>query len=106
METPEVDLNIDSQVIVAIPHAQRKLKAVWSREAAEDLRAFHNLDAEQALTDILAKEINAEIDREIIEDLKSAAEKGRDVEKKLNKKKKIKVTYRSIDSDWEPTKKD
>lgn len=102
METPEVDLNIDSQVIVA---TQRKLKTVWSREAAEDLRAWHNLDAEP-LTDILAKEINAEIDREIIEDLRSAAEKGRNVEKKLNKRKKIKVTYRSIDSDWEPTKKD
>jgi hypothetical protein len=101
MGIPEIDLNIDSQEIVA---KSRKLKAVWSREAAEDLRSFHNLDAEKAL--ILAKEINAEIDREILQDLKSAAEKGCDVEKKLNKKKKVKVTYRSIDSDWEPTKKD
>lgn len=111
MGIPEIDLNIDSQEIVAIPHAQRKLKAVWSREAAEDLRAFHNIDAEKALTDILAKEINAEIDREILQDLiwgtqgQTAAEKGQETERKLNKKK-IKVSYRAIDEDWEPTKQD
>lgn len=103
MGIPEIDLNIDSQEIVAIPHAQRKLKAVWSREAAEDLRAFHNIDAEKALTDILTKEINAEIDREILQDLRTAAEKGQETERKLNKKK-IKVSYRAIDEDWEPTK--
>jgi|GEM_PF-6828095 len=62
----EFPLTIDSQQIVA---TQRKLKAVWSREAAEDLRQFHNIDAEAELTNILAKELQAEIDREILEDL-------------------------------------
>lgn len=103
METPEVTLNIDSQEIVA---KSRKLKALWSYEAQQDLRAWHNIDAEKALTDALAQEINAEIDREILQDLRSNAEKGQETEQKLNKKKKVKVTYRSIDADWEPTKKD
>ena len=103
METPEVTLNIDSQEIVA---KSRKLKALWSHEAQQDLRACHNIDAEKALTDALAQEINAEIDREILQDLRSNAVKGQETEQKLNKKKKVKVTYRSIDSDWEPTKKD
>lgn len=106
MGIPEIDLNIDSQKIVAIPHAQRKLKAVWSYEAAEDLRACHNIGAEKALADILAKEINAEIDREILQDLRTAAEKGQETEQKLNKKKKVKISYRAIDEDWESTKKD
>ncbi len=102
MEIPEVELNIDSQEIVAIP---RKLKAVWSYEAAEDLRAWHNKTAEKALVDTLAEEINAEIDREILQDLRTAAEKGQETERKLNKKK-IKISYRAIDEDWEPTKQD
>jgi hypothetical protein len=109
MESPEVTLNIDSQEIVANP-LLRELKAQWSREAAEDLRAWHNIDAEKALAkalaDALAQEINAEIDREILQDLRSNAVKGQETEQKLNKKKKVKVTYRSIDADWEPTKKD
>lgn len=107
METPEVTLNIDSQEIVA---KSRKLKAVWSYEAQQDLRAWHNIDVEKALTndrmDALAQEINAEIDREILQDLRSNAAKGQETEQKLNKRKKVKVTYRSIDADWEPTKKD
>lgn len=85
MEIPEIELNIDSQEIVAI---NRKLKAVWSYEAAQDLRAWHE-----------------EIDREILQDLKTAAEKGQETERKLNKKK-IKISYRAIDEDWESTKKD
>ena len=40
---------------------QRRLKAVWSREAAEDLRAFHDIDAEAELAKILVEEINREI---------------------------------------------
>jgi len=43
--------------------ANRKLKAVWSMEAQQDLRVFHNLDAESKLVDILAKELLQEIDR-------------------------------------------
>ena len=102
MKIPEIDLDVESYEIIP---SQRKLKAVWSYEAAQDLRAFHNIDAEKALADTLAKEINEEIDREILQDLRTAAEKGQETERKLNKKK-IKISYRAIDEDWEPTKKD
>jgi len=63
---PEVTLSIDSDSVAAIT---RKLKTSWSLEAAQDLKAVHNIDAEATLTDLLGDEIVAEIDREIINDL-------------------------------------
>jgi len=63
---PEVTLSIDSDSVAAIT---RKLKTSWSLEAAQDLKAVHNVDAEQTLTDLMADEMVAEIDREIINDL-------------------------------------
>jgi len=65
-DLPEVNLVIESQEIAAVT---RKLKAVWSYEAQQDLRSQHNLDAEAELTAVLAQEINLEIDREVITDL-------------------------------------
>lgn len=47
----------------------RKLKAVWSMEAQQDLRIMHNIDAEALLTEMIAREINAEIDRSTIESI-------------------------------------
>lgn len=67
VDLPEVNLVIESETITA---KTRKLKAVWSFEAQQDLRSQHNIDAEAELTQILAKEINLEIDREIITDLR------------------------------------
>lgn len=63
---PEVTLSIDSDSVSAIT---RKLKTSWSLEAAQDLKAVHNIDAESTLTDLMADEMVAEIDREIINDL-------------------------------------
>ena len=63
---PSVQLDISKQPIEAIP---RRLKALWSSEAAEDLRAFHGLDAETELVSGIAQEIALEIDREVIQDL-------------------------------------
>jgi Major capsid protein Gp23 len=51
----------------------RRLKALWSSEAAEDLRAFHGMDAETELVTAVAQEIALEIDREVINDLALAA---------------------------------
>lgn len=67
---PEVTLSIDSDSVAAIT---RKLKTSWSLEAAQDLKSVHNIDAESTLTDIMADEMVAEIDREIINDLIIAA---------------------------------
>lgn len=65
-DLPEINLVIESEDITA---KTRKLKAVWSYEAQQDLRSQHNLDAEAELTAVLAQEINLEIDREVLNDL-------------------------------------
>lgn len=69
-DLPEVNLVVESEEIAA---KTRKLKAIWSFEAQQDLRSQHNLDAEAELTSVLAQEINLEIDREILLDLRRNA---------------------------------
>ncbi len=69
-DLPEVNLVIESEEIAA---KTRKLKAVWSFESQQDLRSQHSLDAEAEITAILAQEINLEIDREILTDLRNNA---------------------------------
>jgi hypothetical protein len=69
-DLPEINLVVESEDIVAIT---RKLKAVWTYEAQQDLRSQHNLDAEAELTAVLAQEINLEIDREVLTDLRNNA---------------------------------
>ena len=65
-KVPEVKLDVKKSPVEAKP---RRLKALWSSEAAEDLRAFHGLDAETEIVSIIAQEIALEIDREIIQEL-------------------------------------
>jgi hypothetical protein len=69
-DLPEINLVVESEEIAA---KTRKLKAVWSYEAQQDLRSQHNLDAEAELTAVLAQEINLEIDREVLSDLRNNA---------------------------------
>ena len=69
-EIGEVSFKLDS-VTVAVE--ERKLRATWSPELAQDVSAFHNIDAEAELTAILSEQIAAEIDREILRDLRKAA---------------------------------
>lgn len=47
----------------------RKMKAHWTQELAQDLAAYHSIDAEAELTALLSEELAAEIDREILRDL-------------------------------------
>ncbi len=61
---PEVDLQLNSSAIVA---KTRKLKAVWSPELAQDLNAYHSVDAEAELTSMLSEYISMEIDLEILD---------------------------------------
>jgi hypothetical protein len=63
---PEIDIKVDSIAVTAIT---KKLKAKWTPELGQDLNAYHNLDAEVELTQILSEQIALEIDREILEDL-------------------------------------
>lgn len=63
---PEIDIKIESLAITA---TTRKLRARWSPELAQDLNAYHSMDAEVELTSILSEQIALEIDREILNDL-------------------------------------
>lgn len=69
-DIPELNLVVESEEIAA---KTKKLKATWSYEAQQDLRSQHNLDAEAEITAVLAQEINLEIDREILGDLRRNA---------------------------------
>lgn len=69
-EIGEVSFKLDS---VTVSVEERKLRATWSPELAQDVSAFHNIDAEAELTAILSEQIAAEIDREILRDLRKSA---------------------------------
>jgi len=70
---PEIDIKVDSVAVTAIT---KKLKAKWTPELGQDLNAYHNLDAEVELTQILSEQIALEIDQEILEDLVVDAKAG------------------------------
>jgi hypothetical protein len=67
---PEINLEMQSEPIVA---KTRKLKAVWTPEFAQDLNAYHSIDAEAELTSMLSEYVSMEIDLEILDMLISAA---------------------------------
>lgn len=67
---PEIDIKIEA---ISITAETRKLRAKWSPELAQDLNAYHSMDAEVELTSILSENIALEIDREILNDLVSQA---------------------------------
>ena len=69
-EIGEVSFKLDS---VVVSSEERKLRATWSPELAQDVSAFHNIDAEAELTALLSEQIAAEIDREILRDLRKFA---------------------------------
>jgi len=69
-EIPEIDIKIESIAVTAVT---RKLRARWSPELAQDLNAYHSLDAEVELTHILSEQIALELDREILNDLLTQA---------------------------------
>lgn len=68
---PEIDIKIES---IPVTTSTRKLRARWSPELAQDLNAYHSLDAEVELTQILSEQIALEIDREILNDLLTGAQ--------------------------------
>ena len=67
---PEIDIKVESIAVTAVT---RKLRAKWSPELAQDLNAYHSLDAEVELTQILSEQIAMELDREILNDLLTQA---------------------------------
>ena len=61
---PSIDVTLASESIVA---KTRKLKAQWTPEFAQDLNAYHSIDAEAELTSMLSEYISMEIDLEILD---------------------------------------
>ena len=70
IDIPEVNLELQSEPIVA---KTRKLKAVWTPEFAQDLNAYHSIDAEAELTSMLSEYVSMEIDLEILDMLIASA---------------------------------
>jgi hypothetical protein len=66
----DMGFTIDKQTVTA---KTRALKAEYTMELAQDLKAIHNLDAESELANILSTEILAEINREVIQSINAVA---------------------------------
>ena len=63
---PTMSMDVKKKLIEAIP---RRIKSLWSSEAAEDLRHLHGVEAEGEMVSAVAQEISLEIDRDIISEL-------------------------------------
>ena len=70
LNIPEINVELRQEAIVA---KTRKLKVVWSPEFAQDLNAYHSIDAEAELTSMLAEYVAMEIDLEILSMIEAAA---------------------------------
>ena len=64
IDIPSIDVKLNSDTVTA---KTRKLKAQWTPEFAQDLNAYHSIDAEAELTSILSEYISMEIDLEILD---------------------------------------
>lgn len=69
-EMAEVTFGLDK---ISVEVQTRKMRSQWTPELAQDVSAFHNIDAEAELTALLSEQMAAEIDREILRDLRRGA---------------------------------
>lgn len=69
-EMAEVTFGLDE---VTVSVETRKMRSQWTPELAQDVSAFHNIDAEAELTALLSEQMAAEVDREILRDLRRGA---------------------------------
>lgn len=70
---PQINVQMRSEAIIA---KTKKLKAQWTPEFAQDLNAYHSLDAEAELTAVMSEYISLEIDLEILDMLIESAAAG------------------------------
>jgi len=70
---PEINVKLQSEGIIA---KTKKLKTVWTPEFAQDLNAYHSIDAEAELTNIMSEHVSLEIDLEVLEMLITGASAG------------------------------
>lgn len=103
------DLEEDSQMAevtfvldqVTVSVETRKMRAMWTPELAQDVSAFHNIDAEAELTALLSEQMAAEIDREILRDLRRGA--AWTARWDYNGLRKGSNTYYGVQKDWNQT---
>ena len=94
----EVSFDLES---VTVSVSERKLRAQWSPELAQDVAAFHNIDAEAELTALLSEQVAAEIDREILRDLRKGA--AWNLRWDYNGWRRIAATTSYTQKDWNQT---
>ena len=94
----EVTFVLD-QVTVSVE--TRKMRAQWTPELAQDVSAFHNIDAEAELTALLSEQMAAEVDREILRDLRRGA--AWTVRWDYNGLRKQSTSYYGTQKDWNQT---
>jgi len=94
----EVSFDLES---VTVSVTERKLRAQWSPELAQDVAAFHNIDAEAELTALLSEQVAAEIDREILRDLRKGA--AWNLRWDYNGWRRINATTAYTQKDWNQT---
>jgi hypothetical protein len=94
----EVSFDLES---VTVSVTERKLRAQWSPELAQDVAAFHNIDAEAELTALLSEQVAAEIDREILRDLRKGA--AWDLRWDYNGWRRLNLTTSYTQKDWNQT---
>ena len=75
-EFAEMAFSIEKHTVTAV---SRALKAEYTMELAQDLKAIHGLDAETELANILSAEILTEINREVVRNIYNSAVKGAQV---------------------------
>jgi hypothetical protein len=97
-EMGEVSFELD-EVVVSV--TERKLRATWSPELAQDVSAFHNIDAEAELTALLSEQVAAEIDREILRDLRKGA--AWNLRWDYNGWRRLSLTTSYTQKDWNQT---
>lgn len=94
----EVTFVLDQVTVSVEP---RKMRAMWTPELAQDVSAFHNIDAEAELTALLSEQMAAEIDREILRDLRRGA--AWTARWDYNGLRKGTNTYYGVQKDWNQT---
>tara|TARA_R110001599_G_scaffold1706_5_gene8507 strand:- start:58146 stop:59645 length:1500 start_codon:yes stop_codon:yes gene_type:complete len=70
LNIPELNVELEQEALIA---KTRKLKVVWTPEFAQDLNAYHSIDAEAELTSMLSEYVAMEIDLEILQMLHANA---------------------------------
>ncbi len=94
-EMAEVTFGLDE---VTVSVETRKMRSQWTPELAQDVSAFHNIDAEAELTALLSEQMGAEVDREVLRDLRRGA--AWTTRWDYNGLRKQSTTYMGTQKDW------